>query len=148
MLTLAVTVATVLILSYVALLEKRAIRAHRITHFSLSRAFYMLLLVLVVMLVLEPRVLASSDMRAALRDPVVLQAGALTALGMLMYFWVLSRVPLSRASMVWPAVMLCTVVAAAAALSEPLTAVQWAGVSVAVIGLSMVLGGGALRTPA
>lgn len=131
--------ACVLLFTYVAMLEKRVMATHSSLHLSLSRLFYMLLAVLAVIAAVDPGVLRSREFFRSLRDPTVAQVGALTAIGMLFYYTLLARTRLFVATMVYPVVMVLTVLAAACFMGERPTAIQWVGITLAAAGVAMTV---------
>lgn len=132
-------VGIIALFTYIAFLEKAAVARHHYAHFVLSRTVYMLLLAVAIILILDPKVLSSRVMLESLRDPVVLGVGALTTLGVFVYYWLLTKGDLYLVSMAWPVVMLFTVLGSAFVLKEKINSLQWLGVIVAFAGLSMVV---------
>jgi len=136
---LAVGTVCVLLFSYVGLLEKKVVGKHHYVHFSLSRVFYMLLLVLVIILIYDPSVLNSKTFRASVKDPHVAMVGAMTALAMLLYYWMLTHKELYIMTMMWPIITLETVAFACLFAGEKLSFVQWLGVLLTSVGVFLVL---------
>ena len=136
---LSIVIVCVLLFSYIGLLEKTVVGKHNCVHFSLSRVFYMLLIILALILIYDPTVLSSKAFLASVTDPHVAVVGIMTALGMLMYYWVLTHNELYIATMMWPVITLLTVTFACMFAGESLSMLQWYGVLLSTVGVVIVL---------
>lgn len=129
----------IVLFAYVGILEKKIVGKHHYMHFSLSRVFYMLLLVMFLILIYEPRVLSSRAFWGAASDPYVITAGALTALAMVLYYWMLTHKDLYLVTMIWPVITLLIVAWACVFAGERLSPLQWVGVILTSVGVWLVL---------
>lgn len=132
-------VVCIMLFTYVGILEKKIVGKHHYMHFSLSRVFYMLLLVMAMILVYEPSVLTKRAFWNAVGDHQVVLAGALTALAMVLYYWMLTSKDLYVMTMIWPVITLLTVAWACVFAGERLSALQWGGVVMTSVGVWLVL---------
>lgn len=132
-------IGIITLFTYIAFLEKAAVARHHYAHFVLSRTVYMLLLAVAIIFILDPKVLSSRVMFESLRDPIVLCVGALTSIAVCLYYWLLTKGDLYVISMVWPAIMIFTVISSAFVLKEKINCLQWIGVIIAFAGISMVV---------
>lgn len=125
----------VLIFACVGLLEKYAVDKHHYMHFSTVRMFYILLITIVILLVMEPSVMSSKAFYSSMKDPMVGIIGIFTALAIILYYWMLSKRDLWLMTMLWPVVMLLTIIGACIFMKEKISWRQWIGIFVTYLGL-------------
>lgn len=99
----------------------------------------MLLIALVVMMIIEPKVLSSSAFHSSMKDGGLIVVGVITSLGMLIYYWLLKSYDLYLITMLWPLVMILTLVGAYVFLKEALSWQQWLGVLITFIGITITV---------
>jgi drug/metabolite transporter (DMT)-like permease len=136
---IGIVIACVLLFSYIGFLEKKVVGKHHCVHFSLSRVFYMLLIIVALILVYDPAVLSSKAFLDSVTDPHVALVGVITALAMLLYYWILTHKALYITTMMWPVITLLTVVFACMFAGERLSVIQWSGVLLSTVGVFLVL---------
>lgn len=133
------SVICVITLTIAAVLEKFVVERHDHVHFSFARLFYMLLIALVVMIVVEPNVVSTSAFRASMIDINLIIVSLTTSIGLLIYYWLLKSNDLYIVSLVWPVTMVLSVIGGYIFLKETLTWLQWIGILVTFVGLTMIL---------
>lgn len=125
----------ILMFACVGIMEKRAVSKHHYMHFSTARMFYILLITLVILFIMQPSVLSSRELYVSMKDPMVGIIGIFTALAIILYYWMLSRKDLWWMTMLWPIVMLLTIIGACIFMKEQISWKQWIGIIVTYIGL-------------
>ena len=121
--------------SIVGLLEKYSVTKHTYTNFTLARTIYMLLFTFAFMVFITKAKVTS--IRQTLKDPVILVIGALTAIGILLYFKMLKTTPLYMLIMLWPIVMIAMTVGAVVFFKERISVIQMFGIALTYIGLAI-----------
>jgi drug/metabolite transporter (DMT)-like permease len=139
MINIAAAFACVLIFTFVGVMEKFVTNKHHLIDMSLSRVFYMLIMVLIVIIIYNPKVLSSQAMRTAFKDPALIAIGLCTTLGMFLYYWLLERSHLYLVSLLWPMITILTILAACIFIKESLSVMQWIGVALTFIGICMTV---------
>ena len=129
----------VIIFTYIAILEKFVMDKHDVMCVSLSRIFYMLLTILIVIIIYDPKVITSNAFKQSLKDPNIILVGLFTALGAFLYYWMLSSKSLNIMSMIWPVVMLLSIIGACLIFKESMNFIQWIGVILTFIGVTITL---------
>lgn len=127
----------VLLFACVGILEKHAVTKHQYIHFSTARMFYIFLVTLVILLIIQPTALSSSAFYTSMKDPVVIVVGTFTAIAIILYYWMLSKKDLWYMTMTWPLVMLLTIIGACIIMNEQVTMKQWIGIFITYVGLSI-----------
>lgn len=125
----------ILLFSCVGLLEKHAVTKHNYLHFSTARMFYILLITLILLLIMQPNVLMSREFHNSIKDPLVGIIGVFTAFAIILYYWMLSKRDLWLMTILWPIVMLLIITGACVFMKEQITLKQWIGILITYIGL-------------
>ena len=133
------SIICIAILTYSAVLEKFVVGKHNYMHFSLARIFYMLAITIVFIVVYDPKVLSSKAFYVSLKDVNVILVGTLTAVAMILYFWLLTTKDLYIMSMIWPSVMVLSIIACFFVIKEKINWIQWFGIVITFVGISVTL---------
>ena len=139
MIDLAAGLACAIIFAYVSILEKIASNKHHFMDISLSRVFYMLIMVLIIIIIFNPKVISSIELKKAFKDPTLIVIGSFTTIGMFIYYWLLGRSDLYLVSLIWPLITILTVIAGYLFINESLSKIQWFGVFLTLIGICLTL---------
>jgi len=139
MIDITIGLACILLLTYVSVLEKIVMNKHNFMDIALSRLFYMLLILLVIIIIYNPRLLTSESFMKSMKDPQIMLIGGFTTIGALLYYFLLSSKNLYMMSLIWPLIMIFTIIAAYMFLKESLNKFQWLGIILTFIGASMTL---------
>lgn len=131
-------VAYIIFMTVIGLFEKHAVMNHHYMTFSLARVFYMLLLTLVIIVIIDPSVLSSKVFFTSAKDPVVFWNSVFTTVAMMLYYWLLTSKELSFMTMLWPVIMLLTIIGAAVFIKEKISFLQWFGILITFVGLVIV----------
>lgn len=118
-------------------IRKTAVNKHNYIDVSLARLFYILLIIIICISIYDPNVLSSESFKTCVKDPVILIVALLTNIGMLAYYWLLASGDLNMVSLIWPIIMLLTIVASCLFIGERVNTWQWIGIAMATIGLTM-----------
>lgn len=129
----------VILLTVSAIIEKYVVNNHSYVHFSFARLFYMLVISLFVMILIEPGVLTTKAFKQSMTDGNLILVGIVTALGLLIYYWLLKKQDLYIVTLLWPIMMVLTIIGANIFLKEALTMAQWIGIFVTFVGLTIIL---------
>ena len=116
------------------LLEKLAVSNHHYWHFSLSRIFYMLLVSLILIVIIEPKVITTSSFRKAMSDPSIFAISLLTTVAMITYYMILTHKQLWMSQMTFPIIVILTILAGSLFLKEKITLLQWTGILITFVG--------------
>lgn len=133
--SIVMMIVFVLSIVYVTFLEKCAVDSHKFSHFALSRLFYMLLVTLILVIIIEPRVLSSADFLRSVKDPWVLLVAILTASSMFLYYYLLSQNKMWKLQLLFPIIMILSIIVAHIFLKEQINKIQWFGIGLAFIGI-------------
>lgn len=128
----------IVIFSCVSIMEKHAVSKHNYMHFSASRVFYILIITLALLFVMQPSVLSSKAFYESMRDPMVVVIAVLTAFAIILYYWMLSTRDLWMMTMLWPVAMLLTIIGACVVMKENVSRRQWIGIMVTYVGLFII----------
>jgi drug/metabolite transporter (DMT)-like permease len=99
----------------------------------------MLLLTLFFIIIIDPKVITSKALAQSLSDPRVIMIAAMTTLAMTLYYYILSSNHLYVCSLMWPAIMLFTIIGAYVIFKERIAPKQWFGIALTFIGISITI---------
>ncbi len=128
-----------LLFAVIAILEKYAMPRHDLIHASLSRVFYMLLVVLIFVVIYDPSVLTSQSFKDAMKDPCIFIIAMFTVVAMYTYYHLLKNTKLTIVSLLSPVIMILTVIAACLFIKEKLNTLQWIGIFLTFAGVCITL---------
>ena len=129
----------VIVFTFISLLEKYAADKHHIISLSLSRMFYILVITIIFIIILEPNVLSTKTFHQSMKDPGIIVLGVLTAIGTFLYFWILTFKNLYEVTIVWPIIMILTIIASCLIIKEKINFKQWLGIVLTFIGVLITL---------
>ncbi len=129
----------IIVFTLISLLEKYAADKHHIISLSLSRMFYILVITIIFIIILEPTVLSNKTFHQSMKDPGIIVLGILTALGTFLYFWILTFKDLYEVTMLWPLIMILTIIMGCLLIKEKINMKQWIGIVLTFVGVLITL---------
>jgi drug/metabolite transporter (DMT)-like permease len=98
----------------------------------------MLLITCIVIIILYPQEFTSKHFVKSLLDYNVILIGVFTAIGMLLYYWLLTKMDLYMVSLIWIVIILLVLIISFMYFKENINMIQWFGIALAIIGLSLI----------
>ena len=126
------------IFAWIAILEKLASQDHHYSHIVLVRTIYAMLGITSLIVALHWKQFTALTLKRSLTDGRLALIGLMAAAGMFMYFWLLSGNDLYMVTLMTPLIMILTMICAYVFIGESIAPLQWFGMMITIIGLTIV----------
>ena len=129
------SIICVLVLTLSSIIEKMVVKDHHYIHLSVVRLVYMLLITCIILVLFFPKEFTVVKLQKSMLDYNIILIALLTAIGIILYYWLLTAVDLYLAANIWIISILFTVIGASLFLKESISVSQWAGITITFMGL-------------
>lgn len=129
------SIICVLVLTMSSIIEKIVVKDHHYIHLSVVRLVYMLLITCIILVLFFPKEFTVVKLQKSMLDYNIILIALLTAIGIILYYWLLTKVDLHLASNIWILAILFTVIGASLFLKESISVSQWVGITITFAGL-------------
>jgi drug/metabolite transporter (DMT)-like permease len=129
------SIICVVVLTLSSIIEKIVVKDHHYIHLSIVRLVYMLLITCIILLVFFSKEFTVAKLQKSMLDYNIFLIALFTAIGLILYYWLLTKVDLHIASNVWILAILFTVIGASLLLKESISIVKLIGITITFAGL-------------
>ena len=129
------SIICVLVLTLSSIIEKMVVKDHHYIHLSVVRLVYMLLITCIILVLFFPKEFTVVKLQKSMLDYNIILIALLTAIGIILYYWLLTAVDLYLAANIWIISILFTVIGASLFLKESISVSQWVGITITFMGL-------------
>lgn len=133
--SLFIAILCVIFITLGSLYDKKAVNDNHYLVAFLVRTLYILLLILIFLLLINPSLLYSKDIFNALKHKNLILLSLFTSIGMLLYYYLLSKYNLYFITLLFPITMIMTIILANIILKEPIQKFQWFGIIITFTGI-------------
>lgn len=130
-----IAILCVLFITLGSLYDKKVVDDNHFLVAFLVRTLYILLLILGFLILINPKLLYSKDVFNALKHKNLILVSFFTCVGMLMYYYLLSKYSLYFMTLLFPITMIMTIILANIVLKEKIVFLQWIGIIITFIGI-------------
>ena len=129
------SIICVIVLTLSSIIEKMVVKDHHYIHLSVVRLVYMLLITCVILVLFFPKEFTVAKLQKSMLDYNIFLIALFTAIGIILYYWLLTAVDLYLAANIWIITILFTVIGASLLLKEKISMAQWTGITITFAGL-------------
>lgn len=129
------SIICVIVLTLSSIIEKLVVKDHHYIHLSVVRLVYMLLITCIILVLFFPKEFTVAKLQRSMLDYNIILIALFTAIGIILYYWLLTKVDLHLASNIWILAILFTVIGASLFLKESISVSQWVGITITFAGL-------------
>jgi len=129
------SIICVIVLTLSSIIEKIVVKDHHYIHLSVVRLVYMLLITCIILVLFFPKEFTVAKLQKSMLDYNIFLIALFTAIGIILYYCLLTTVDLYLAANIWILAILFTVIGASLLLKEKISMAQWAGITITFAGL-------------